>query len=420
MRILYFHQHFSTPRGSTGTRSYEMARELIARGHQVTMVCGSFAMGKTQLESPTIRGIRRGNVDGIDVVEICLPYSNHDRFVKRAWTFIRYAAKSVRLALTTKYDLLFATSTPLTAAIPGIAMRFLKPTKPFVFEVRDLWPELPREMGVIKNPLVLGSMSVLEWLAYNCANGCIGLSPGIVAGIQRRCSSNKPVKMIPNGCDLKDFVPQPFAKPSGTPRLRAVFTGAHGIANGLDAVLDMARVLKERGRRDIEVMLIGDGKLKPQLVARAEREQLDNCHFLTPVPKTLLAQQMAEVEVGLMVLANVPAFYYGTSPNKFFDYVSSGLPVVNNYPGWLADLIAEHGCGIAVPPNDPEAFADALVRLADNRELRMEMGANARQLAESHFDRAKLAGQFAVFLEEFAPFTSTDIQPLPAPARRAA
>ena len=402
MHVLYLHQHFTTPAGVTGTRSYEMARGLVSRGHEVTMVCGSHARGSTGLEGEPVRGIREGDVNGIHVLEICLPYSNRDSFVKRGLTFVRFALRCVGIAWKTKYDLHFATSTPLTAALPGIVMRLLKPNRPFVFEVRDLWPELPREMGVIRNRLALWAMSVLEWLAYNCANACIGLSPGIVAGIRRRCSRRKAVAMVPNGCDLDVFRPQERQEADGEKKkLKAVFTGAHGIANGLDAVLDAANVLKKRNRNDIEFLFIGDGMLKPQLMARARREGLDNCQFFDPIPKTSLTGMLADVDVGLMILANVPAFYYGTSPNKFFDYISTGLPVLNNYPGWLADLINEYDCGMAVPPNNPEAFADALVKLADEHELRKEMGRNARRVAEEQFDRGMLATQFVDFLEDF-------------------
>jgi len=397
MQILYFHQHFSTPAGATGTRSYEMARALIRYGHDVTMVCGTNIHGKTGLTGATRKGIRYGYVDGIKIIEIRLPYSNHDSFLKRGNLFLNFAIKSIGIAWKTKYDLLFATSTPLTTSIPGIVMRFLKTERPFVFEVRDLWTELPREMGVIRNPIVLWAMTALEWLAYKSARGCIGLSPGIQEGIQRRCSCRKSVAMIPNGCDFGLF--RPAKTHLEQKSFRAVFTGAHGIANGLDAVLDAAAVLMQRGRNDIELHFIGDGKLKPNLLARAKREGLNNCVFLDPVPKTRLAEMMMEVDVGLMVLANVPAFYYGTSPNKFFDYISTGLPVVNNYPGWLSDMIEEHHCGIAVPPEAPGAFAEALIKLADFPELRLDMGKNAKALAEQQFDRVKLAEKFVRFLE---------------------
>jgi len=403
MHVLYFHQHFSTPAGSTGTRSYEMARRLIQRGHAVTMVCGLYQVAKTGLKGLPANGLRKGIVDGIEVIEINLPYSNYDSFIRRSITFIKFALRSITIALGTDYDLLFATSTPLTAGIPGIVMKFFKPRKPFVFEVRDLWPALPREMRVITNPLILKMMSLLEWLSYHAANRCIGLAPGIVRGIERRGIPSRCMVMIPNGCDLDLF--QPVAeKKSRLPGVNqgdftAVFTGAHGIANGLDAVLNAAGVLLARERKKIKLVFIGDGKLKPHLKERARRERLTNCLFFDPVPKIELAGIIANMDAGLMILANCPAFYEGTSPNKFFDYIAAGLPVLNNYPGWLAGLIRENNCGLAVEPESPEAFADALSHLADHPEACREMGENARRLAESRFDRRELSDQFVDFLE---------------------
>lgn len=401
MRVLYFHQHFSTPKGAAGIRSYEMARRLVARGHQVTMVCGSYGLGETGLSASFAKGVRRGNVDGIDIVEFDLAYSNADGFVKRAMTFVKFALRSVKLALTERYDVVFATTTPLTAGIPGIFARWLR-GKPFVFEVRDLWPELPKAMGVIRNPLVLGVMSVLEWASYRSAHRLVGLSPGIVEGIARRGVPHERITLVPNGCDLEIFGGEvtPWRPGAVKPgELLAAFTGTHGIANGLDAVLDAAAVLKRRGRDDIRILLIGQGKLKPALQARAEREGLWNVVFHEPVNKARLAGLMASTDVGMQILANVPAFYYGTSPNKFFDYIAAGLPVLNNYPGWLAGMIEENRCGFAVPPDDPNAFADALEKAADDREALKEMGRRGKELAIREFDRQKLADRWVDWLE---------------------
>jgi glycosyltransferase involved in cell wall biosynthesis len=412
MRVLYFHQHFSTPSGSTGTRSYEMAQRLLARGHEVTMVCGSGQLANTGLSGDAVKGMRRGMVDGIDVIELALPYSNYDSFLKRTWVFMLFALRSIGLALSLPYDLLFATSTPLTAGIPGIAASLLR-RKPFVFEVRDLWPELPREMGVITNPVVLWAMGVLEWLSYHSAKGCIGLSPGIVEGIVRRSIAPERVAMVPNGCDLEFFNPfkGDVVRPDGIrdDEFVAVFTGAHGMANGLDAVLDAARVLKKRGNTKIRLVFIGDGKLKPELVARAERDGLCNCLFLAPVNKRKLTAYLRGADAGLMILANVPAFYHGTSPNKFFDYIAIGLPVINNYPGWLAEMIARYQCGIAVEPDNPVALADALEKLAKNTDLVKKMGLNARKLAEKVFDRNKLGDRFVDFLEKMACCSGVEV-----------
>ncbi|VVE35007.1 glycosyltransferase WbuB [Pandoraea cepalis] len=368
------------------------------------MVCGSYAAGRTGLSGSFRRGVREGIVDGIHVIELELPYSNKDGFLKRIGTFLKFACRSTWLGLSREYDLLFATTTPLTAGIPGIVAKLLR-RKKFVFEVRDLWPELPKAMGVIRNPVVLTLMSMLEWSSYHAADACIGLSPGIVEGIHRRGIPMERIVMVPNGCDLGIFDQHSVVahRPEGVEagHLMAVFAGTHGAANGLGAVLDAAAVLKSRGAENIKLVFVGDGKEKPALTERANREGLTNCLFHEPVSKTELASLMAAADVGLMVLANIPAFYYGTSPNKFFDYISSGLPVLNNYPGWLADYIDESRCGVAVPPDDATAFADALMRMAEDREELREMGVRGRVLA-TQFDRERLSNQFADWLEKTA------------------
>lgn len=400
---MYFHQHFSTPSGATGTRSYEMAKKLLARGHRVTMVCGSYNVGTTGLTSDFVKGRRKGQVDGIDVIEFDLSYSNTDGFVKRSWQFVKFAYQSVKLALTLKYDLLFATSTPLTASIPGIFAKVFR-SKQFVFEVRDLWPELPKAMGVISNPLILSGMSVLEKLSYAQANACIGLSPGIVEGIKRRSRSTLPVALIPNGCDIDLFESPdldyqfPFERTEGD--VIACFTGAHGLANGLHNILDAAKELLARGDEKIKIVFVGEGAVKPELKERTQQEGLTNCIFIDAMPKKQLVSLLHAADIGLMPLANVPAFYYGTSPNKFFDYISCGLPVLNNYPGWLADMINKHQCGMAVPPDNAKELADAMLSMASDEGRIAQMGENGKQLARADFDRDKLSNQFAQFLEE--------------------
>ncbi len=401
MKVLYFHQHFTTPKGAAGTRSYEMAQRLIAKGHQVTMVCGSHGLGETGLKSRFQGNRRRGQVDGIDVIEFNMAYSNNDRFIKRTWTFIRFALSSIKVALEEDYDILFATTTPLTAGIPGIVARWFR-GKPFIFEVRDLWPKLPKAMGVITNPMILWAMDVLEWVSYHSANRLIGLSPGIVDGILERGIAKNRVIMIPNGCDLNIFnqTKTPPWRPTEVKEtdLMAVFTGTHGLANGLDAVLDAALELKKRGRDDIKLVLVGSGKCKNDLQRRAKKQKLKNVIFHDPVSKLHLAGLMANTDIGMQILSNVPAFYYGTSPNKFFDYLSSGLPILNNYPGWLAEVIIENQCGFVVPPEDPKAFADALETAADHREKLKKMGENSLKLAKEKFNRTILSNQWVDWL----------------------
>lgn len=402
MKVLYFHQHFSTPDGSAGIRSYAMAKKLVESGHQVTMVCGSFGIASTGLDMPFTSGVRRGPVDGFEVIEFELPYSNNTSLLKRAHLFISFAIKSIRVAFTEEYDLLFATTTPLTSAVPGIVAKHLK-SKPFVFEVRDLWPELPRAMGVITNPVILFLLSALEWSAYKSADKLIALSPGIKKGIIRYRKDEENIAMIPNGCDMDIFSSArgiPW-RPDGVKEsdFLAIFTGTHGLANGLDAVIDAAIILKKQSRDDIKLLLIGDGKLKPALQARVQGEQLDNVIFHPPVNKEKLAGLMQSADLGMQTLANVSAFYYGTSPNKFFDYLAAGLPILNNYPGWVADLIEENQCGIAIEPDNANAFANALIKLSDERDELPKLGNAAQSLAKKAFDRGLLSDQFVKQLE---------------------
>ena len=403
LKLLYFHQHFSTPQGSAGTRSYEMARAAIRVGHQITMVCGSYGVGKTGLDCPFKYGKRSGFVDGIKVIEFELSYSNRDSFLKRTWLFICFAFRSTLIAMTHNYDVVFATSTPLTAGVPGIFARWLR-RKKFVFEVRDLWPELPKAMGVISNPIILTMMSLLEWVSYKSAHRLVGLSPGICAGIISRGISKSQVSLVPNGCDLEIFDNDSISR-AEMPEISdqdflAVFTGTHGQANGLDAVLDAASKLKEFGEEEIKILLIGAGKLKTDLQYRAKSECLDNVVFKNPVPKDELAKILRRADLGMQILANVPAFYYGTSPNKFFDYLSAGLPVLNNYPGWLAELILKHKCGYAIEPNNPELFARTLIDAKNNRPKLKLMGENAKALAKNNFDRSSLSSEWIDWVTE--------------------
>lgn len=410
MKILYVHQHFSTPQGAVGTRSYELARRMVEAGHEVTVVCGSFANAQTGLVGPFHRGKRTGIVDGIEVNEFSVSVGNKLGLLARTKAFLSFSLRSLGPVLKSDYDLIFATSTPLTVAISGIVAKIARGKK-FVFEVRDLWPELPKAMGVITNPAILGAMSMLEWLAYRCCDAGVGLSPGIVDGIKKRSAKNKPVLLAPNACDVEIFsssVSENSTRQLSIPGVTkddyvAVFTGTHGKANGLDNVLNGAKELLRRNDDDakrIKLVFIGDGQCKDALLERKRKEKLDNCLFLDPVPKPQLAQYLQRADAGIMALENVPAFYYGTSPNKFFDYLAASLPVICNYPGWVSEMIVENHCGISVKPLDPDAFAEGMIALSkmDKKTLK----ANALALGKRDFSREAIASRLILFLEKIA------------------
>lgn len=402
MKVLYFHQHYSSPRGSTGTRSYEMAKALKNDGHEILMVCGSAKGGQTGLSGAFKNGQRRGQSEGIEILEFDQHYSNHLGFVARTKAFLNYMLKGIFVAMREDYDVLFATSTPLTAGVPGIVATYIR-RKKFVFEIRDLWPELPKAMGVIRNPLVLFLMRVLELSIYKSAHEIIILAPGMRDTLIADGVKPEAISFVPNGCDLHFFSPQ---GPKATidkinpGDLTAVFAGTHGKANGLSVILDAAEILQNRGVEQIKLLLIGDGKEKSDLVKSAQSRGLQNVVFLNPIAKIELAKTLRSCDVGLQVLANHPVFYDGTSPNKFFDYISSGLPVLINYPGWLATMVEERKCGIVVPPDSPNDFADALQEFALQKKHSQLKGTRSRYLAESKFDRGHLSGNWVAVIKK--------------------
>ena len=412
MKIIYFHQYFTTPLGSGGTRSYFIARELVKNGHEVHLICLNDERAETGLSSPFKNGLREGYTDGIKITEINFNYSNHLNIIERSFIFLKYSLISSILALRKDYDLVFASSTPLTAAFPGIIFKLFKGRK-FIFEVRDLWPEVPVALGVIKNPLIIFFLKILERVAYLSADKCIGLAPGICSGIQNKGISRKKITMIPNASDNEIFRPLNIKfkkRPDLLPEIGktldknsfvAAFTGAHGIANGLDSLIEVALELKRRKRKDINIILIGEGKCKNKLKKLVKDKNLENFFFLPSISKLRLAELLRKsVHVGLMVLKNMPEFYNGTSPNKFFDYIACGLPIINNYPGWISNIIKEKNIGIAVSPYDYNRFAEALIYLADNKLSYENKSVNARKLAIKDYSSKKLATIVRKLLEE--------------------
>ncbi|MBO1076995.1 glycosyltransferase family 4 protein [Roseomonas marmotae] len=395
MRILYLHQHYSGPAGATATRSHAMARALSAAGHQVTIACGQYAGAVTGLAGPFRAGRREGVLQGVRLVEFAIPCGNHQGFARRLCAFGHFAAAATRLALAEGWDLIIASSTPLTVAIPALLARRLRGT-PFVFEIRDPWPELPRAMGAAP-PLALAAMEPLASAACRQAAMVVALSEGMAGTAQARGADPARVRVVPNGCDLDLFGPQvaPWRPPGVAAwEMLAVYAGAHGRANGLDQLLDAAAILQARRERRIRLLLVGEGGEKARLRLLAEARGLGNLTFLDSLPKRRLAALLAGAQVGVQCLAPVPEFAEWTAPNKLMDYLAAGLPVVANLSGRAARLLADGPCGIAAPPGDAAALADALVWMADNPARRAELGAAGRAQALRRWDRRLLAADF--------------------------
>lgn len=400
MRIVYLHQYFRTPASSGSTRSWEMARRLVAAGHEVQMV--------TSWREPTTEtDWFRTEEEGIHVHWLPVPYSNHMGHAERVRAFVRFAWASARKAASLESDVVFATSTPLTIAIPGIwASR--RRGVPMVFEVRDLWPELPIAVGALRNPVSRGLARALERWAYRSSSAVVALSPMMRDGVVSAGFPEERVAVIPNSADLDLFDPaasdpRPFldAHPELAGRPIVLYAGTMGPINGVGYLVDIARAAAERGRTDVAFVVMGRGA-QEELVRRRAAEQgvLGTSFFLyPPVPKASMPGVLAAADVALSLFVDLRPMW-ANSANKFFDGLASGTPMAINYGGWQADLLRETGAGVVLPPASPaEAAGILLGRLADGTWLR-EAGRRARRLAEERFDRDELASRLERVLVE--------------------
>jgi glycosyltransferase involved in cell wall biosynthesis len=391
MRILYLHQFFVTREGVGGTRSYEFARHLVRSGHEVCMLSAAPAEGAAL----------RGSVDGIDVVQVRAGYQNYMDATKVSYRgrlagFVRFALAATAAALrVARPDVIYATSPPLTMALPAIAAS-RRHRAPFVFEVRDLWPEAPIQMGALTNPLGIRAARALERFVYRRAAHVVALSPGMRAGVIASGKPPEDVTLIPNASDLELFSPE--VDGSGVrerlglgDRFVCTYFGTMGEANDLTQVIEAAGLLRERGQNEIAFLLHGDGKRRAELERRAHG--LDNVVFSDPIPdKRAIAEIAAASDACMTIYKDVPILYT-CSPNKLFDTFAAGRPAIVNTPGWLTELVEENEAGVAVRPADPADLADKVASLRDDPELVRRYGENARRLAETEFDRGLLAGR---------------------------
>jgi len=276
-------------------------------------------------------------------------------------------------------------------ALPALAGRIFRRI-PLVFEVRDLWPEVPEGMGILRNPALLAAAKGLARTAYRKSARIIALSPGMREGILRYGIAPERVVVIPNGSDLDLF--HPGVDGSGLRRrlgidagFLIVHTGAMGFVNGLDFVLPVCERLAELLPNAV-IYLVGEGGQRRRLEERARDEKIHNLRFLGPVPKTEMPEWLAAADLGLMLIKRLPILEMN-SANKFFDYAAAGLPCLMNYGGWKADLLRRYDAGAAAETDDPAEFAAQIARMAGDRDRLRDMGANARRMAEAEFDRDK-------------------------------
>ncbi|NVK42622.1 MAG: glycosyltransferase family 4 protein [Oceanospirillaceae bacterium] len=390
MKIIYLHQYFNTPSMTGGTRSYEMARRLVENGHEVHMITSW--RDKTDKKDWFIT-----NEKGINVYWFPVPYSNRLKYKDRIRAFVSFAWKAAYKATEISADVVFATSTPLTIALPALfASRRHK--IPMVFEVRDLWPELPVAIGALKNPVAIKVARWLEGFAYHNSTRIVALSPGMAQGIVEAGYPSDKVTVIPNSCDIELFDPvasdaQYFRRqhPDISDGPIVLYSGAFGKINGLSYMVRMASVALKAGS-NLNFVAIGKG-IEEELIRREAIQNGvlgENFHILQPVPKEEMKNVLAAADVALSLFIDLPEMW-ANSANKFFDAIASGTPVAINYRGWQCDLLEETSAGIVLPPDSPEQASQELVKFISDKVRLTDAGRAARQLAIESFDRNVLA-----------------------------
>lgn len=398
MNVLIINHYALAPGGRSGSRHCSLGRAMVAKGHRVEIVAASFDhFAKTQRFRPPGAGRTwLEQIDGLVYRWVLTPaYRRND--LRRVWNILVFTLRLLRLpkfAADERPDVVIGSSFHPLAAVAAwwwaVRLRV-----PFVFEVRDLWPQTGIDLGYLTpwNPL--------SWLLYGIegflvrrAARILVLLPGGVDYFTHRYGeeAGRRTVWLPNGAEVAHFLalPPPPPRQAGQPLL-ALYFGAHGRPNELDQLIDAAGVLKRKRRSDIRLILVGDGTERRRLIERAEREGLDNVEFRPGVPKDEIPALAAEADVFVIPVSDSRLYRYGISANKIFEYLAAARPIVISYAGF-ANPVVEAAAGVTVPPRDPVSFAEALERIAAmTTDERRAMGEKGRRWVLAHHDYSVLA-----------------------------
>lgn len=403
MRIVYIHQYFKTPTSPGGGRSYEMARRLAARGHEVHIVTSS----------PECHSESREEIENFTVHWLPVPYSQFMSYNQRLKAFLSFAIRAAVTARALRGDIVFATSTPLTVAIPGIvATMFCK--RPLVFEVRDLWPDVPIALGALNSKLAQLLARALEKVTYRYSSHIVALSPDMRDAITSKGVDGDKVSVIPNTADNDLFVNhvnagQRFRIEHGWlgNRKLVLYCGTLGRVNDVSYIARLAAATRASDET-VRFLVVGKGNDEERVRETAQSLGVYNKNFfmMRPVPKTDVPAIFAAADVSMSTVAPIPLLS-ANSANKVFDTFASGTPLAINHDGWLAELLREGEAGLVLNSRNPEVAAEQLLDFLNSPEKVQAASRNAKKLATEKFDRQKLAVQLAEILEKVHDRTIT-------------
>ena len=389
MKVLIFHQYFGTSQDTgAGTRTYELGRRMVGGGDSVTIVTGNsvYFSGK---KASSGKGLwSRDKVEGIDVIRVRIPFGGSHSILPRIIGFLWFIPVGLMAGLlASPPDVVVSTSTPLTIGIPGYLLSRLRRV-PFVLELRDLWPDCVVAWSVVKSKVLIRAGYWLEWFLYRKAQRLLAVTDGIREELVRKGIDPEKISVITNASDIELFTPQgPRADLAALAQVPSdafvcIHSGSLGFANCVDFVLEVAENLRREPA--IHFLILGAGPQKACLVAEAARRQLHAVHFLDAVPKVEVPAFLRSVHLGIAAFRPSPLTYIFL-PNKFFDYLACGLPVLVNFEGEARAHLEGANAGLYVAPDDVPACARAIQELAAFPERARAMSGNARRLAETSF-----------------------------------
>lgn len=391
MHVLLIHQAFVSPDEAGGTRHYEFARYLVEQGHRFTIVGSDVSYLTGEITGQRGRGLWSVTTDehGIEIRRVRAYSAHHKSFVHRSLAFASFSLNSLLAAVTdVRPDVVIGTSPPPLQPLSALlAARWHR--APFLFEIRDLFWEYAVQTGAVKaNTVVNAARRFQDWLCRRSDHLLVN-SPGFIPYLVQHGNREEKITLIPNGADIDQFHPGAARRSVWEPygcqeKFIVLYAGAHGMLNDLDTLLNAAVFLRDYP--DIRICLIGDGKEKPSLVQRTQRMDADNVVFIPPQPKSAMPAFVASADVCVAILRDLPILRT-VYPNKVFDYMAAGRPVILAIDGEIRQIIENADAGVYVPPGDSQGLAQAIFSMYHHKTEAEIRGTNGRKYVAEHFNR---------------------------------